>query len=141
MSAKRTKVEEALGGGGGGGGDARNDCVLPSVNRLVPFSFSEREILPIYGRLPEIHEEIAIAVRNCRRKKDLRESLRVVAYRHMNPSKYKSNMCFWYMEAYSILLLYEHPESDERKVSLEQFINEFPEFACEAPPTQTKLHE
>ena len=139
MSSKRSKAEADA--RGGGGIVAPTDMALPSMDRLVPFSFCENEIAPIRDRLPEIHDQIAEVIRGVRRKKDLREALRTVAYRYMNPSKYKSNMCFWYMEAYCILLLYAHPDSDDRKVTMQQFLLDFPEFQSEAPDVQKKLLE
>lgn len=130
MSNKGKRANEAA---KSTGADTAVRCLAvmhdPIAQRLIPFSFSEEELKDICDRLPSIHADIAEAIKNEKRK-NLRESLRKIAHKYINPNKYKCNICYFYMEAYCLLMVDELPGSNERKVSFEEFLVEFPDFCA-----------
>jgi hypothetical protein len=104
-------------------------CDDPIAQRLIPFSFSEEDIKDICDSLPSIHADIAEAIQKEERK-NLRDRLRQISHKYINPNKYRSNLCYFYMEAYCLLMIDALPTSNERKVSLEEFLVEFPDFCA-----------
>ena len=111
-----------------------------SEENLFPFSFSEEEIKDILPNLPSIHAKIEEAAKS-KKRKDLRDNLRLIAYDYINPNKYKNNICFWYIEAFCLRVVGKLPDSAGRKLSsISEFLDEFPEFGIEARDEQEKLY-
>jgi hypothetical protein len=132
------------GGGGGGGGKIRGSGKVlsdPRIERLLPFSFEQEDVQEIADQLPQLHHDIEKAVQEVHRKLDLRETLNEIAKKYVKPTKVRTNPCFMYMEAYALLLVDGLPDSAKRRVSMEEFAKEFPEFAVENMVEQRKLYE
>lgn len=137
MSGK-SKRGDSGGGKSRGNGKALSD---PRIERLLPFSFKEEDVQEIASHLPQLHKDIEEAVQKVRRKLDLREMLGEIAKNYVKPSKMRTNPCFMYVEAYALLLVDGLPDSAKRRVGMEEFAKEFPEFAVENVFEQRKLHE
>ena len=137
MSGK-SKRGDSGGGKSRGNGKALSD---PRIERLLPFSFEKKEVKEIADHLPQLHKDIEEAVQEVRRKLDLREMLGEIARKYVKPSKVRTNPCFMYMEAYALLLVDGLPDSAKRRVNMEEFAEESPEFSVENVVEQRKLHE
>jgi hypothetical protein len=132
--------------GGGNGGECATASLAeqssdPRIQRLIPFSFDEVELAHIMDQLPQIHADVEEAVKEMKRKRDLRETLADIAKNYIAPSKIRTNKCFWYMEAYCLLLVDALPDAAERRVSFEKFLEEFPDVEAENHIEQRKRFE
>ena len=133
MSGKSKRDES------GGGKTSSLQTQDPRIDRLIPFSFKEEEVQDIIPHLPQLHADIYEAVQTVQRKRDLREALGEIAKKYMKPAKIRTNPCFMYMEAICLILVESLPDSAKRRVTVEEFNKEFPEFLKENFAEQRKL--